>query len=123
MFLKKKRKKKAQIETNVRASVFNAGLLARSQFASGKSCDWPTRSRVSLVPEQMLNWYPIPCCTACLIRSTTRKCVGPFTVLNIHCRFTNKRQHYNSNFHRRYYPPGISTTKTPTTSRPPTGMV
>jgi hypothetical protein len=34
------------------------------------------------------------------IRSTTKKCVGPFTVLNIHRRFTNNRQHYNSNFRR-----------------------
>jgi hypothetical protein len=29
--------------------VFNAGLLARSQFASGRSCDRPTRSRISVV--------------------------------------------------------------------------
>jgi hypothetical protein len=28
-----------------RAHVFNAGLLARSQFASGRSCDRPNRSR------------------------------------------------------------------------------
>jgi hypothetical protein len=27
----------------------NAGLLARSQFASGRSCDRPTRSRFSVV--------------------------------------------------------------------------
>jgi hypothetical protein len=33
----------------VRARVFNAGLLARSQFASGRSCDRPTRSRFSVV--------------------------------------------------------------------------
>jgi hypothetical protein len=47
----KKRKKKgekqkknttAHIGTNVRARGFNAGLLARSQFESGRSCDWPT---------------------------------------------------------------------------------
>jgi hypothetical protein len=38
MFSKKMRgkKKTAQIGTNVRARVFNAGLLARSQFASGR---------------------------------------------------------------------------------------
>jgi hypothetical protein len=30
----KKKKKKTQIETNVRAHAFNAELLARSQFAS-----------------------------------------------------------------------------------------
>jgi hypothetical protein len=48
----------AQIGTNVRACEFNAGLLARSQFASGRSCDRPTRLRFSLVPEQMLSWYP-----------------------------------------------------------------
>jgi hypothetical protein len=40
------------------ARVFNAGLLPRSQFASGRSCDRPTRSRFSLVPERMLSWYP-----------------------------------------------------------------
>jgi hypothetical protein len=33
-----------QIGTNVRAGVFNAGLLARSQLASGRSCDLPIRS-------------------------------------------------------------------------------
>jgi hypothetical protein len=39
----------AQIGTNVRALGFNAGLLARSQFASVRSCDRPTRSRFSVV--------------------------------------------------------------------------
>jgi hypothetical protein len=39
----------SQIGTNGRARVFNAGLLARSQFASGRSCDRPTRSRFSVV--------------------------------------------------------------------------
>jgi hypothetical protein len=39
----------AQIGTNVRACIFNAGLLARSQFASGRSCDRPTQSRFSVV--------------------------------------------------------------------------
>jgi hypothetical protein len=39
----------AQIGTNVRANGFNAGLLARSQFASGRSCDRLTRSRFSVV--------------------------------------------------------------------------
>jgi hypothetical protein len=51
--IKKKTKQKknttAQIGTNVRARGFNAGLLARSQFASGKSCDRSTRSRFSVV--------------------------------------------------------------------------
>jgi hypothetical protein len=41
--------KTAQLGINVRASGFNAGLLARNQFASGKSCDRLTRSRFSLV--------------------------------------------------------------------------
>jgi hypothetical protein len=44
-FVKKIKQKKntaAQIGTNVRACGFNAGLLARSQFASGRSCDRPT---------------------------------------------------------------------------------
>jgi hypothetical protein len=34
-----KKEKTAQIGTNVRARGFNAGLLARSQFASGRSCN------------------------------------------------------------------------------------
>jgi hypothetical protein len=46
---KKKTKRKAQIGTSVGARVFNAGLLARSQFASGRSCDRPTRSTFSVV--------------------------------------------------------------------------
>jgi hypothetical protein len=32
----------AQIGTNVRAHGFKAGLLARSQFVSRRSCDRPT---------------------------------------------------------------------------------
>jgi hypothetical protein len=40
-----KKNKTAQIGTNVRARVFNAELLARSQF---ESCDQPTRSRLSV---------------------------------------------------------------------------
>jgi hypothetical protein len=53
--LKKKGKEKekknttAQIGTNVRTRGFNAGLLARSQFASGRSCDRPTRLRFSVL--------------------------------------------------------------------------
>jgi hypothetical protein len=39
----------SQIGTNVRDRVFNAGLLASSQFASGRSCDRATRSRFSAV--------------------------------------------------------------------------
>jgi hypothetical protein len=35
--------------TNVRVRVFNAGLLARSQFAFGRSCDRTARSGFSLV--------------------------------------------------------------------------
>jgi hypothetical protein len=53
MFSKEKRKKEkektAQIGTSVRVRVFNAGLLARSQFASERSCDLPSRSRFSVV--------------------------------------------------------------------------
>jgi hypothetical protein len=48
----KERKKKnttEQIGTNIRSRGFHAGLLARSQFASGRSCDWPTRSRFPVV--------------------------------------------------------------------------
>jgi hypothetical protein len=43
------RKKTAQIGTSVRARVFNARPLARSQFASRRSCDHTTRSRFSMV--------------------------------------------------------------------------
>jgi hypothetical protein len=39
----------AQIRINVRVRIFNAGLLARSQSAYGRSCDRPTRSRFSVV--------------------------------------------------------------------------
>jgi hypothetical protein len=39
----------ALIGTNVKVRGFNAGLLARSQFASGRSCDQPTRSRFYVV--------------------------------------------------------------------------
>jgi hypothetical protein len=48
---KKTKKSIAQIGTNVRACVFNAGLLVKSQFSSGhgRSCDQPTRSRFSVV--------------------------------------------------------------------------
>jgi hypothetical protein len=37
------------VGTSVRAHIINAELLARSQFASGRSCDMPTRSRFSVV--------------------------------------------------------------------------
>jgi hypothetical protein len=36
-------------EDGARVRVFSAGLLARSQFASGRSCDRPTRTRFSVV--------------------------------------------------------------------------
>jgi hypothetical protein len=39
----------AQIGTNAWVRVFNPGLLARSQFASGRSCDRPTRSSISVI--------------------------------------------------------------------------
>jgi hypothetical protein len=44
-----KKTTRAQTGTNVRARGFNAGFLARSQFASVRSCDRPTRSRFSVV--------------------------------------------------------------------------
>jgi hypothetical protein len=50
--LKKKKKEEnttAQIGINARARGFGVGLLTRSQFASGRSCDRPTRSRLSVV--------------------------------------------------------------------------
>jgi hypothetical protein len=39
---KEKENTRAEIKTNARACGFNAGLLARSQFAAGSSCDRPT---------------------------------------------------------------------------------
>jgi hypothetical protein len=42
-------KTSARIWTNIRARVFNARLLARSQFASRRFCDRPTQSRFSVV--------------------------------------------------------------------------
>jgi hypothetical protein len=44
-----KKKKTAQLGTNVKARSVNAGLPARSQFASRRSCDRPTRLRFSVV--------------------------------------------------------------------------
>jgi hypothetical protein len=48
---KKNRKGKQQqrVVTNVRVRGLNAGLLARSQFAFGRSCGRQTRSRFSVV--------------------------------------------------------------------------
>jgi hypothetical protein len=46
---KKEKEKKSQIGISVGARVFNAGLLARSQCASGGSCDRPARARFSAV--------------------------------------------------------------------------
>jgi hypothetical protein len=46
---KEKKNTTTQIETNVRAPGFNAGLLAGGRFASERSCDRPTRSRSSVV--------------------------------------------------------------------------
>jgi hypothetical protein len=43
------KKARAQIGTNVRTRVFNAGLLARNHFASRRSYDHSTRSRFSVV--------------------------------------------------------------------------
>jgi hypothetical protein len=42
-------KANSQIEINVRARLFNAGLLARIQFACGRSCDRPPSPRFSVV--------------------------------------------------------------------------
>jgi hypothetical protein len=63
------RKKPAQIGTNVRARVFNAELLARSQFASGRF----QRPANSIKVFRGFSWSQgkcwadtqIPCCTAC----------------------------------------------------------
>jgi hypothetical protein len=45
----RKQEKTAEIGINVRARGFNAGLPARSHFASGRSCDRPTQSSFSVV--------------------------------------------------------------------------
>jgi hypothetical protein len=45
----KGKKSNGTVGTNVRSRIFNAGLLARNQFASRRSCDWPTRLRFSMV--------------------------------------------------------------------------
>jgi hypothetical protein len=45
----KRKTQQYRLGTNVRVRGFNAGLLARSQFASWRSCDRPTRSRFSVV--------------------------------------------------------------------------
>jgi hypothetical protein len=62
MFLKKIKKERGKkTETSVRACVFNAGLLARSQLLP----EGPATGQLdqgfpwfSLVPKQMLSWYP-----------------------------------------------------------------
>jgi hypothetical protein len=46
---KEKKNITAQTGTNGRARGFNAGLLDRSQFVSGRSCALPTRSRFYVV--------------------------------------------------------------------------
>jgi hypothetical protein len=49
---RKKQKRKTQqhrLGANVRVRGFKAGLLVSSQFASGRSCDRPARSRFSVV--------------------------------------------------------------------------
>jgi hypothetical protein len=46
---RKKKTTTAQMRTNVRNRGFNAGLLTRSQFASGRSCGRSTGLRFSVV--------------------------------------------------------------------------
>jgi hypothetical protein len=45
----KRKTQQHKLGTNVRVRRFNAGLLARSQFAFGRSCDRPIRSKFSVV--------------------------------------------------------------------------
>jgi hypothetical protein len=57
----KRKIQQQRVGTNVRVRGLNAGLLVRSQFASGRSCDWPTRSRFSvafLVPRANAELVP-----------------------------------------------------------------
>jgi hypothetical protein len=46
---KTREKHNCTVEANITVPGFNARLLARSQFAFGRSCDRPTRSRFSVV--------------------------------------------------------------------------
>jgi hypothetical protein len=78
---RKKKKATAQIGSNVRVRIFNAGLLARSQFASGRSCDRPTRPRFSVVPEQT-NAELVPKFHAALLSCSLPN--GNFTNLALH---------------------------------------
>jgi hypothetical protein len=75
MFSKQKieEKRPAEIGTSVQARVFNVGLLARSQFASGRFCFRPSRSRISEVFRGFRSFQrkccvstQIPRCTVCL---------------------------------------------------------
>jgi hypothetical protein len=47
----------SQMGTVVRVRVFNAGLLAGSQFASGRPWDRPTGSRLSVVLPRIKNRF------------------------------------------------------------------
>jgi hypothetical protein len=49
IIVKKIEKHNTQIGTIVKDHGFGAGLLARSWFESGRSCDCPTRSRFSMI--------------------------------------------------------------------------
>jgi hypothetical protein len=88
----------SQIGTNVRIRVFNAGLLARSQFASGRSCNRPTRSKFSVVflgprakaqlvpkftrspPNVIQKLIPIICISS--TRRTSGRCLGTFKTVS-----------------------------------------
>jgi hypothetical protein len=67
--------------TSVRSCTFNARLLARSQFASGRFCDRPTRSRFSVVflgPKANAECTQIPRCSACLTCSPPNDSINKF---------------------------------------------
>jgi hypothetical protein len=79
-------KSNSQIDTNIRVRLFNAGLLALSQFVSGRSYDWPTRSIsvISLCPranaELLPKFHVAPYATHAALPMVTLKC-RPYVAL------------------------------------------
>jgi hypothetical protein len=79
MFSKKrKKKKKAQIGTTVRARVFNVSLHPEGPATGQLDQDFPW---FSLVQGQMLSWYQIPRCTACFTCSPPNGDIKNFALM------------------------------------------
>jgi hypothetical protein len=88
------KEKKTQLGTNVRACVFNARLLARSRFASGRPCDQPTRSKFSIVflgPRANAQLVPIYLLKLQCLQNKVLRTIGSFprgtSVRNMHMAF------------------------------------